>query len=80
MYSSEGALAIIYAAIVDERFLLTPDKVPAQKFETVASRWGKTSVGYGEVDRWEETEDIGEGLVKACEAIRLEWRRKEGLE
>ncbi len=56
------------------------DKVPAQKFEVISTRWGKTYVGYGEVDRWEESEGIGEGLAKACEAIRLEWRRREGLQ
>jgi 3-keto steroid reductase len=71
---------LVYAALVDEKHLLPPETVPAQKFETVSTRWGKTYVGYGEVDHCEDTLEIGEGLVRACEAIRVEWRRREGLE
>lgn len=80
VYPTEAVLSILYAALVDERYLMSPEKVPAQKFHTISTRWGKTYVGYGEVDRWEEAEDIGRGQVKACEAVRLEWRRREGLE
>ena len=70
----------MYAALVDNKYLSPATKVPAQKFGVISTRWGKTLVGYGEVGSWEEGQDIGQSQVKTCEAIRLKWRRREGLE
>ncbi|ORY29655.1 hypothetical protein BCR39DRAFT_531477 [Naematelia encephala] len=80
VYTSEGASSMVYAGLVEDKYLSTPDKVPAEKLITVSSRWGKTTVRHGEVDRWEETQDLGRDLVQACETLRLQWRRREGLE
>lgn len=71
---------MIYSALVEDKYLMPAKKVPAQKFEIISTRWGRNHIGYNEVDRWEEGEAIGEGMVKACEAMRIEWRRREGLE
>ena len=81
MNAAAGALVMLYAALVDERYIQPCDRVPAQKFVVHSHRWGgQTTVDYGEVDQWEDTLDIGRGMVKACETARLEWRRREGLE
>lgn len=66
--------------MIPDKYTLSAEKVPAQKFRVNSTRWKGTSVAYGEVDRWEESLDIGEGMVRACEAARGEWRRREGLE
>jgi len=71
---------MVYAALVDERYLQPPTKVPAQKFESIVTRWGWAYVRYGEVDRWEEVGEIGRAVVRGCEAMRVEWRRREGLD
>lgn len=71
---------MLYAALIDEQYVEPADKVPAQKFKVHSSRWGKTTVDYGEIDKWEDSLAIGEGMVRACEAVRTEWKRKEGLE
>lgn len=71
---------MLYAALVGSQYIQPADKVPAPRFKVHASRWGKTTIDYTEVDRWEESLDIGEGMVRACEAMRVEWRRREGLE
>ena len=71
---------MIYAALISDRFVQPASKVPAQKFAIHARRFEDALVDYGEVDRWEESLDIGEGMVRACEAIRVMARRKEGLE
>ena len=79
--TSASALVMLYAAWIDERYTLPAGKVPAQKFAVHSHRWQKdASVDYGEVDRWEESLEVGEGMVRACEAMRAEWRRREGLE
>jgi 3-keto steroid reductase len=78
--ATAGVVSIIYASLIPERYLQPADKVPAQRFHTVAHRLKLATVKYGEVDYWEDTLDIGEALAKACETIRLEWRRKEALE
>lgn len=71
---------MLYAALIDSQFIQPADKVPAPRFKVHASRWGYTTIDYAEVDRWEESLEIGEGMVRACEAMRIEARRKEGLE
>ena len=71
---------MLYAAFIADAYLQPVDKVPAPKFKVHAGRWGKTTVDYGEVDHWDNTLDIGEGMVRACEAVRAQGRRREGLE
>jgi hypothetical protein len=71
---------MLYAAWIDARYTLPAEKVPAQRFVVHSRRWEDVSVDYGEVDHWEETLDVGEGMARACEAMRVEWRRREGLE
>lgn len=73
---------MLYAALIPAAFLLSPSQVPAQKFEVRAQRWGNTKVGYGEIDRWEEADGLGlpKGLAERCEAVRRDWRKREGLE
>ncbi|WRT70614.1 uncharacterized protein IL334_007612 [Kwoniella shivajii] len=80
VYADQGALPMIYAALISDEYILPAEKNPAQRFAVMSSRWGKTAVGYEEVDRWEQGEDIGKGVVEACEAHRKEWRRRGGLE
>lgn len=77
---TSAALAMLYTALIDDRYLQPSEKVPAQKFKVHSHRLGATSVDYGEVDRWEETLELGEQMVQKCEEIRLDWRRREGLD
>jgi hypothetical protein len=70
---------MVYAALIDEKFLPPASKVPAPKFISHSHPLSPSTVDYNEVDRWEAAEDIGRNQVKTCEAIRLEWRRREGL-
>jgi 3-keto steroid reductase len=71
---------MVYAALVDEAFLLPSTKVPAPKFVSHSHPLRPCTVDYREVDRWEDAEEIGRNQAKTCESIRLEWRRREGLE
>jgi 3-keto steroid reductase len=71
---------MIYAALVSAIYLPPAEKVPSPKFAVEAQRWGNTKVKYGEVDRWEDADEIGQGMMRACEAVRSEWRRRESLE
>ncbi|WVQ73233.1 hypothetical protein IAR50_002799 [Cryptococcus sp. DSM 104548] len=83
VYASEGALPMLYAALIPALYLLPPSPpAPAQKYRVISTRWGQTKVGYGEVDEWEraEEEGLGRGVVDKCEVVRREWRRREGLE
>ncbi|OWZ66649.1 hypothetical protein AYX15_02117 [Cryptococcus neoformans] len=82
VYADQGALPMLYAALIPAAFLLSPSQVPAQKFEVRAQRWGNTKVGYGEIDRWEEADGLGlpKGFAERCEAVRRDWRKREGLE
>ncbi|KAK8850457.1 hypothetical protein IAR55_004375 [Kwoniella newhampshirensis] len=80
VYADQGALPMIYAALIPDKYLLEPSQVPSQKFAVHATRWGKTKVDYGEVDKWEEGEELGRGIVERCEVLRKEWRRRSGLE
>ncbi|EIW69967.1 hypothetical protein TREMEDRAFT_43600 [Tremella mesenterica DSM 1558] len=80
MYPTEGVRPLLYAAFVDPLYLPSANKIPSPKFLIHASRWGHTTVDFSEVDSWVETEEIGIGLMERCEQIRLEWRRREGIE
>ncbi|OCF31811.1 3-keto sterol reductase [Kwoniella heveanensis BCC8398] len=80
VYADQGALPLIYASLIPDEYIPPASQIPAPRFSAIAERWGRTKVGYGEVDRWEEGLDIGKGVVERCEVIRKEWRRKEGLE
>ena len=71
---------MVYAALVDEKFLPLSQKVPAPKYNSTSHRFSRSTVEYAEVDQWEEGEEIGKNQVKVCETIRLEWRRRMGLE
>lgn len=71
---------MVYAALIDEAFLLPSTKVPAPKFVSHSHPLRSCTVDYREVDRWEDAEEIGRNQAKTCESIRLEWRRREGLE
>ena len=71
---------MLYAALIPSEYLMPSSKVPGQKFAVVVNRRGTPRIKYGEVDRWEETLATGEGLVRACESLRLEYRREENLE
>ncbi|ODO10136.1 hypothetical protein I350_02364 [Cryptococcus amylolentus CBS 6273] len=67
VYASEGALPMLYAALIPALYLLPPSPpAPAQKYKVISTRWGKTKVGYGEVDQWEraEEEGLGRGVVE----------------
>ncbi|RSH85207.1 hypothetical protein EHS25_005014 [Saitozyma podzolica] len=78
--ATDGATSMVYAALIDEAFLLPSTKVPAPKFVSHSHPIRPSTVDYREVDRWEDAEDIGRNQAKTCESIRLEWRRREGLE
>ncbi|KAK4686947.1 hypothetical protein P7C73_g3174, partial [Tremellales sp. Uapishka_1] len=80
VYPEQGAMPILYSALVASQYLLPASKVPAPIFGARSSRWGKTTVKYGEVDQWEQMESVGEGLMERCEALRKDWRRREGLD
>ncbi|WVQ82968.1 hypothetical protein IAT38_005104 [Cryptococcus sp. DSM 104549] len=82
VYADQGALPMIYAAFVSTTYLLPASQVPAPKYAVISTRWGKTMVGYGEVDSWEkaDAEGLPKGMVDRCEVVRKEWRRREGLE
>ncbi|WWD20640.1 hypothetical protein CI109_105116 [Kwoniella shandongensis] len=80
VYADQGALPMLYAALIADMYLLPPNQVPSQKFSVLANRWGNTKVAYGEVDKWEEAEELGKGIVDKCEVLRKEWRRRSGLE
>ncbi|WVQ95483.1 hypothetical protein IAU59_002580 [Kwoniella sp. CBS 9459] len=80
VYADQGALPLIYASLIPDEYIPPANKVPAPRFSAISERWGRTKVGYGEVDRWEEGLNIGKGVIERCEVIRKEWRRKEGLE
>ncbi|WVF67920.1 hypothetical protein IAT40_002682 [Kwoniella sp. CBS 6097] len=80
VYADQGALPLIYASLIPDEYIPPATQVPAPRFSVIAERWGRTKVGYGEVDRWEEGLSIGKGVVERCEVIRKEWRRKQGLE
>ncbi|WWC65125.1 uncharacterized protein I303_107739 [Kwoniella dejecticola CBS 10117] len=80
VYADQGALPILYAASIPDKYLEPAAKNPAQRFAVISRRWGDTKVGYEEVDNWEAGEELGKGFVEACEAHRKEFRRREGLE
>lgn len=78
--AADGALAMIYAALIGENYMLSAEQVPAPKFNAHSHRFRHCTVDYDEVDNWEGAEDIAKEQVKVCETLRLEWRRREGLE
>ncbi|ORX41092.1 hypothetical protein BD324DRAFT_37901 [Kockovaella imperatae] len=78
--AGNGALAMIFAALVDSQYIEPASKVPATKFESRLNRWKHHRIEYSEVDCWESTLDLGASLMKACETIRQEYRRRESLE
>ncbi|WWC92215.1 uncharacterized protein L201_007169 [Kwoniella dendrophila CBS 6074] len=80
VYADQGALPMIYAALISNKFLSPSSKNPAQRFCVISERWGKTKVGFEEVDQWEKGDELGKGFMEACESHRKEWKRREGLE
>jgi len=72
----------MYAAMIPDKYLVSPSIVPAQKLGVITSRFKGAKVGYGEVDEWERAKEdgLGRGMVDRCEVVRKEWRRREGLE
>jgi hypothetical protein len=73
-----SAHAMVHAALVSEKLIAPPEVSPAPTFEIVARRWRKPSVGLREVDRWREAGDISLEQVEHCEAIRREYKEREG--
>ncbi|OCF78562.1 3-keto sterol reductase [Kwoniella mangroviensis CBS 8886] len=80
VYADQGALPMLYAALIPDRYILPSTQNPAQRFAVISQRWGDTKVGYEEVDEWEKGDELGKGFMEACESHRREWRRREGLE
>ena len=69
---------MLFAALVDGRYIQPASKVPAPKFSARLNRLRHSRIEYGEVDHWEDSLDIGASLMKACETIRQDWRRRDG--
>lgn len=80
MDAADGALAMVYAALISEDYMLPADQVPAPKFNAHSHRFSHCTVDYDEVENWEGADVIAKAQVKVCETLRLEWRRREGLE
>lgn len=76
----DGAVCMIYSALVADRFLIPASKVPAPRFRAYAHRFSPATVLLNEVNEWEKSEPIGQQIAKICEDIRLEGRRREKLE
>ncbi|WVR08606.1 hypothetical protein IAU60_005661 [Kwoniella sp. DSM 27419] len=80
VYPDQGALPLIYAALIPSILIPAASQVPAPRYRVVSERWGRTSVECDEVDRWEEGEVVGRGMIERCDVMRKEWKRREGLE
>lgn len=80
VWASDGALPMLYSALVAGSFLGPAAKVPAPKMHVVARRFRAPTVKYGEVDEWEKNADLAAFVADKCEQIRLDWRRREGME
>jgi 3-keto steroid reductase len=79
VWASDGALPMLYCAMVASAYLVPASKVPAPKMHVVARRFRAPTVKYGEVDEWETHTELAEFLADKCDAIRLDWRKREGL-
>lgn len=80
VWASDGALPMLYGAMVASAYLVPATKVPAPKMHVVAQRFRAPTVKYGEVDEWERNAELASFLAEKCEAIRADWRRREGLD
>ncbi|WVW80930.1 hypothetical protein I302_102921 [Kwoniella bestiolae CBS 10118] len=80
VYADQGALPMLYAALIPDKYLLPSSSNPAQRFTVISERFGDTKVGYEEVGEWEKGDELGKGFMEACESHRREWRRREGME
>ncbi|BEJ16456.1 hypothetical protein CspHIS471_0510610 [Cutaneotrichosporon sp. HIS471] len=80
VWASDGALPMLYCAMIASTYILPANKVPAPKMHVVARRFRAPTVKYGEVDEWESHTELAEFVAGKCEAIRLDWRKREGLD
>lgn len=77
-----AALGLLYLSLVPAKYLYDPPSpsVPPVKYRSLSSRWGVPYVGVKQNDGVGDTEELRRGVVERCEALRRQWRLREGLE
>lgn len=73
-----ASLAMVYASLLNTRFIASPDISPGPVFQIWARRWRKPTVVLRDVDDIENSAEILDSQVVECERAWKLWRQREG--
>lgn len=68
---------MVYASLLDSRYIASPEVSPGPVFQIWARRWRRPAVALRDVDRIEATSEIIETQIKECEQVWRLWKNRE---